>query len=479
MRLRSSSTTGDGLLSRLSPEARRRLRAFKSRRVGVVGLGREGADLVRFLTRWGAEIVASDRAAAAALGPSLAALDGIPVTYRLGEQTGRDLQDCSEVFVSPGVPPESPVVADTAAAGIPISSATRLFFELCPGPIVGITGSSGKTTTTSLVGAILKQADIPSLVGGNIGTPMLERLEDITADTWSVLELSSFQLSDVTQSPQVAAVLNITPNHLDRHPDMGDYIRAKHNIIRYQHPEDTAVLNADDPIVAPLSCASRKLHFSLTQPTNGGWLDGDVLMLATSDGVSVRLLVRSELQLRGIHNVANVLAAATIAGAVGCSPAATAAAAHAFQPVPHRLEVVATIDGVTYVNDSIATSPERSIAGLRSIDEPIVLIAGGRDKHLPLEDWAEVIAQRVRAVVLVGEMAPLIRSALEGPARGMPVVTAGTFAETTALAHSLAEPGDVVLLAPGGTSFDEFRDYQARGEAFRASVLALRKGENP
>jgi UDP-N-acetylmuramoylalanine--D-glutamate ligase len=204
-------------------------------------------------------------------------------------------------------------------------------------------------------------------------------------------------------------------------------------------------------------------------------MDGEHLMLSLPGPEAVRLVERAELQLRGLHNVANALAASTVAATVGCRPASIAAALRAFQPVPHRLEIVATIDGVTYINDSIATSPERSMAGLRSIDEPIVLIAGGRDKHLPMEEWAGTISARTRAVVLVGEATPLIRAALVGRADRIPIVTAASFAETVPLARSLAQAGDVVLLSPGCTSFDEFRDYQARGDAFRASVLAQGK----
>jgi len=437
----------------------------------VVGLGREGIDLARFLAGHGAQVTVSDQSSADALAETLRSLDGLDIHYELGHQQGSDLIECEEIFVSPGVPPESPVVAVPAAQGLPISSATSLFFELCPGPIVGITGSSGKTTTTSLVGRILRGARIPSVVGGNIGVPMLNRLQDITPDTWCVLELSSFQLAGMHCAPRIGAVLNITPNHLDRHPDMADYIRAKANIVAHQTPDDTAVLNADDSIASGLWHVSRTVEFSLQRPvTDGAWLEGDLLRLSDT---SQPLMKAADVPLRGLHNIANTLAAAAISRTAGSQPTVIAEAIHGFRPVPHRLETVATINAVDYVNDSIATSPERSIAALLAIDAPVVLIAGGRDKHLPMQEWARLIADRARAVVLVGEAGPLIRDAIAAAGAGIPIVSAGSFTETVPLARSLAQPGDTVLLSPGCTSFDAFRDYEARGEAFRQAVMAL------
>jgi UDP-N-acetylmuramoylalanine--D-glutamate ligase len=451
-----------------------RIARFNGRRIGIIGLGREGADLARALCRWGAHVVVSDRAGAEALGTATARVADLPIQYILGRQTGEELLDCEAIFVSPGVPPSSPAVARPAETGIPISSATALFFELCPGPILGITGSSGKTTTTSLVGAMLRCAGMPVLVGGNIGIPVLGQVEQVTPATWSVLELSSFQLSDLTVSPRVACVLNITPNHLDRHPDMDDYIRAKANIVRHQAPDDVCVLNADDPITIGLPHVSRTRAFSLKGRVDGAWLDFDQLWLAASDRPFLR---RDEVPLRGIHNIANALAAAALAQSVGCGDDAIAEAIRAFRPVPHRLEVVASVDGVTYMNDSIATSPERSVAALRAIHEPVVLIAGGRDKHLPMEEWARLIGERARAVVLVGEAAHTIRAALAAAEVQIPLVVAAQFADTVPLARELARPGDVVLLSPGCTSFDSFVDYEARGEAFRRAVAALSPGD--
>lgn len=504
-----------------SEAARARVAHFHGQRIGIVGLGREGVDLARFLAPQGAQLVVSDQAPQALLEHQLNRLLDLDVEYRLGNQQASDLLDCNEVFVSPGVPREVAVVAGARSAGIPISSATRLFFELCPGRILGVTGSSGKTTTTRLIGAILDECFDHVLTGGNLGTPMLGRLNEVTPETWCVLELSSFQLEDTIQSPSVAVVLNITPNHLDRHVDMAEYTQAKGNLVRFQGPQNLVALNADDPIVAALPHQSREVWFSLRQPVRGAWLDGDRLMLglegswgrrpsasfpilprlpwqwksptpassletaATTPGSAERqlatfiprspqvLLLRADLRLRGLHNVANVLAAAATTAGVGCPAETIAEVARHFEPVSHRLEVVASINGVTFVNDSIATSPERSMAGLRSFDAPVVLIAGGRDKHLPMADWAAVIAERARAVVLVGEAIPKIQAALTEAHVDVPIVAAPRFADVVSLARDLAQPGDVVLLSPGCTSFDEFQDFEARGQAFRQSVRAL------
>lgn len=435
--------------------------------------------MVRFLVPRCRQVVISDRLTADQLGPALTQLTGIPATYRLGSQDGGDLLDCDEVFVSPGVPPSEPVVSGPRNSGIPISSATGLFLDLCQGPIIGVTGSCGKTTTSSLVAAMLTADGIDVRLGGNIGVPMLGKLDAIGTATWSVLELSSFQLAELQRSPHVASVLNIFPDHLDRHLTFDDYVSAKLNIIRHQDPSDLAILNADDSTVASVSTTGQRIEFSLEHPVRGAWLEaGDLYILGFSDGHFIpgqtrRLLARAEIPLLGAHNVANVLAASCLARGAGCGTEAISSAVRAFTPVAHRLEVVRRIDSVTYVNDSIATTPQRSMAALLSFDAPIVLIAGGRDKRVPMAEWGRLIAERARAVVLVGEAAPLIRAALEAASATLPIVLADHFGDTVRLAEGLAHAGDVVLLAPGCTSFDQFRDYQARGEAFRAAVSKL------
>ncbi len=474
---------------------RERLRGL---RAGIVGAAREGLALARYLAACGARVTLSDNKPLAALGEGVPALAELGVRLALGGAP-LDLDGLDVLFLSPGVPPTAPVVRAARERGLPLSSEPRLFTQVCRAPVVGITGSAGKTTTTALVGRMLEAAGLRAWVGGNIGQPLTERLLEPAGPDVAVLELSSFQLELFSPdyqgpevearrtpasravslsgwSPHVAAVTNITPNHLDRHPSMADYTRAKANILAYQSPADRAVLNADDPGSRALAggAAGRVLWFSLEGGVEeGAFLRGEGLYLRR-DLREERLCGVDEVRLRGRHNLANVLAAACCAGAAGAGTEAMGAAVRAFCGVSHRLEVGRRVGGVTWVNDSIATSPERAIAALRAYTEPLVLLAGGRDKHLPWEGWADLVLERVHTVVAFGEAAPLIGVALDGARRrrglgdgaGCRLETAATLEEGVALAARCARAGDVVLLSPGGTSFDAFVDFEARGRAF-------------
>ncbi len=458
-------------------------------RVTIIGLGREGTALARFLAGRGAEVTASDIKGPDALASSLRKLEGLNVRLFLGQHPPEVL-NCDVLFLSPGVPQEAPVAVEARRRSIPISSETRLFTRLCPAPVIGITGSSGKTTTVSLVGRMLAAAGLRTLVGGNIGQPLIEHLDGIAPSDRVVMELSSFQLEGFGAaappaqafppggwSPHGAAILNITPNHLDRHPSMESYVAAKANILRYQRPGNWAVLNADDPVTMGLQplCVGQMLLFSVTRRVpSGSFLQGDDLVWAPQPGEERRVCARSDLQLRGWHNVGNVLAAVAIAGAAGAGVDAMAEVAGTFSGVEHRLEHVRTRGGVAFYNDSIATSPERAIAAIRAFSEPLVLLAGGRDKHLPWDGWVTLVRERVREVICFGELAPMLERLLAEAGDGGPRVhTCGTLQEAVELAAQVARAGDVVLLAPGGTSFDAFADFEARGRAFRDHVLAL------
>jgi UDP-N-acetylmuramoylalanine--D-glutamate ligase len=478
----------------LSPQALAGLRAL------VVGAAREGTALARALAQWGALVTLYDAKPAAQLARALESLHGLPLTLALGEALP-SLDGYDLLFLSPGVPPSAPIVAEARRRGLPISSEPRLFTQLCRAPIVGITGSSGKTTSTALAGRMLAAAGRQVWVGGNIGAPLTGRLLDEPPPELAVMELSSFQLelfspdyqgpevktrrsagsraiSLAGWSPPVAAITNITPNHLDRHPDMEDYARCKWQILAHQGPEDWAVLNRDNAPTREMAARvrGRLLQFSLVEPVaEGAFLRRDELTLRLA-GREERLCRHDELQLRGLHNVANVLAAACCALACGVGAEAQREAARSFGGVAHRLEVVRVREGVTWVNDSIATSPERAIAALLAYDEPVILLAGGRDKHLPWEEWADLARQRARAVVAFGESAPIVERALAAASQGQPrpdLHRAATLEEAVALAAALARAGDVVLLSPGGASFDAFGDFEARGERFRELVNTL------
>ncbi|MCC6174642.1 MAG: UDP-N-acetylmuramoyl-L-alanine--D-glutamate ligase [Chloroflexi bacterium] len=451
---------------------------FGGQRVTVVGLAREGTDLTRFLVGQGADVLVNDARPREELGAWIEALGDLPVRYALGGHPLSPTLDADVLVVSPGVPPTISLLVEARRRGLPVTSATRLFFERCRAPIVGITGSSGKTTTTTLTGRIFEAAGRRTFVGGNIGVPLLGQVDEIGPDDWVVLELSSFQLETMDVSPHVAAVTNITPNHLDRHESMAAYTAAKATILNFQVPSDWAVLNADDGGSSGLTTAARVLRFSLEGAVEGAYLEGDSLVLAR-DGRREVICRTGELRLLGRHNVANVLTACAIASAAGIDVTAMRAAVLPFTGVRHRLESVGEVAGVRYLNDSIATSPERSMAALAAFGgRPLVLLAGGRDKHLPMEEWGQRIAATVHDLIVFGEMARLVeRSAREA---GMPaerIHAAGTVQRAVKIAHDVARPGDVVLLSPGGTSYDQYHDFEERGADFAAAVDAVREGE--
>ena len=437
----------------------------------MVGLGREGAALSRYLVKHGHEVTVTDTRPAEALGPFLDRLAGLPLEFALGGHPEEVLRGADTVFLSAGVR------RDVAPfAGLPnISSETELFFQRCPAPIIGITGSAGKTTTTTLTGLMLATGSRRVLVGGNIGQPLIEQVDDLTGNELVVLELSSFQLEYLKQSPHVALVTNITPNHLDRHPSMQAYIEAKANIVRHQASSDVAILNGQDANSTGLSAhtPARILHFN----GRDARLAGDRLLVRTHDAEH-EICRTGELQIPGRHNVDNVLAASLIGLAHGIAPQAIRDVAIHFTGVRHRLQLVRELRGVAYYNDSIATAPERTLAALAVFERPVVLIAGGRDKHLPLDGLAERVCAQARGAILVGEAADLLEGAFAAAKRRLGanqpwLRRADDLAAAVELAAAQAKEGDVVLLSPACTSYDMFRDFEERGECFVAAVQAL------
>ncbi len=452
------------------------------RAVVILGLARQGKALARYFVQRAARVTVSDKRPAEALQADIASLGDLPIRYVLGEHPLSLLDECDLLCLSGGIPLDLPIVAEARRRGIPLSSDAQEFLRVCPAPVVGITGSAGKTTTTALTGALIRAAGFTTWVGGNIGNPLLDDLPAIQPGDRVVMELSSFQLDLMSLSPQVAAVLNITPNHLDRHKTMEAYIAAKANIVRHQQPTDWAILGYDEPNARGLAhlTPARVAYFSLEhRPEVGTFLDGDVLRARWADAEH-EICRRADVPLRGLHNVQNVLAAAALALAASVPVDGMREVIRTFTGVPHRLEVVRTLRGVTWINDSIATAPERVLAALRSFDEPLVLLAGGRDKQLPWEEFAREAVGRVRVIITFGEAAGLIEEHLrrawaergaQAALETLQRVT--TLDEAVALAARLARAGEVVLLSPGGTSFDAFQDFAARGEHFRSLVLSL------
>jgi UDP-N-acetylmuramoylalanine--D-glutamate ligase len=448
---------------------------FTDKRVTIVGLGIEGVDLARYLSRRGAFVTVSDSKSRARLADRLSEVDALGVRLALGSNEPSDIADAEAVFISQGVPLDLPGVATARERGIPMYSMMGLFMELCPGPIAGITGSSGKTTTTALVGEMFEADERPVFVGGNIGVGLLDHLSSVRAYTWAVLEISHTQLQLVKRSPHVAAVLNITPNHLDRF-SWDDYRELKANIIRYQTASDIAVLGFDDPECRALApeVKGRLLWYSLSDsiPDDGVFVR-DGWAVIRYGRLNEKVFRIDALRLRGRHNQANAVAAAAIATACGISPEAIACAVETFRGVPHRLEFVAEVGGAGYYNDSIATTPERALAAIRSFDEPAVLLLGGRDKNLPLDELANEAMRRCRAVVLFGESAGKLEEALRAATGRATVRRVEELAEAVEAAQTLAEAGDVVLLSPACTSYDIYESFEQRAEHFRSLVRAL------
>jgi UDP-N-acetylmuramoylalanine--D-glutamate ligase len=452
------------------------------KRVVILGLARQGTALARWLCEIGARVTVSDLRHHDQLVEFLDELDGLDITYVLGEHPDWMLDRADLLCLSGGVPIDAPIVREAQRRGIRLGNDAQLFIERCPCHVIGITGSAGKTTTTSLVGAMCDAAGMLAWVGGNIGNPLIADLPYIRPDDVVVMELSSFQLEIMTASPHVAAILNVTPNHLDRHRTMEAYTEAKARILAAQVVGDVAVLGLDDPIAASLAgrAGHEVAYFSGRTPVDvGAWLVNDTLVCRPRFDLPMeKVCTIGDINLRGYHNVLNTLAACAIAGVAGVPIPAMKKAIIAFKPVEHRLEVVREIGGVTWINDSIATAPERVIAALRAYsDKPVVLLLGGRDKKLPWGELAVLALQVCRAIITFGEAAPMIAQTIgelrEAQGRETPVEQVGTLEEAIRLAQHLAQPGDVVLLSPGATSYDAYVDFAARGAHFKQIVGQL------
>jgi len=513
--------TNNGNLSGAPTPDANLLRAhFAGRRVVVLGLARQGMALTRFFADLGAQVVVSDAAPPERLKTETTALNGIPVAYALGGHPTSLLDDCALLCLSGGVPAQLPIVETAVARGIPLTNDGLLTCQLAAShgltPLIAITGSSGKTTTTTLVGKLLAADGRTVHVGGNIGVPLLDRLATIEPGA-TVLELSSFQLELFDPAlawgglqgggPQVACITNLTPNHLDRHPTMAAYAAAKFNLLALLEPGSTLVVNLDDPVTSRLAPpemlpkrkripAEWRLDDLLDETqavlqrrgvrivpvsqqhilSTGAWLADGVLIVEGQP-----ICRREEVPLRGDHNVGNLLTACAIAHAAGADLGCMGDVARTFTGVPHRLEVVAHDNHVTWINDSIATSPERAIAGLRSFEpgqQTLILLAGGKDKNLPWDAFANEALARVSFLIGFGQSGPMIINLVQERARfsqqkAPNCAVVQRLDEAVELAARVAGDDSVVLLSPGGTSYDAYKDFEERGEHFRQLVRRM------
>jgi UDP-N-acetylmuramoylalanine--D-glutamate ligase len=449
----------------------------------ILGAARQGLALANYLSGQGVQITITDQKDEETLQIVMEEFRNREISWALGGHPPELLDGADGLAISGGVPLDIPFVQEARRRGIPLTNDSQIFLELVPCPVIGITGSAGKTTTTILVGKIAEAAlgEDHTWVGGNIGNPLISDIERMSSDDLAVLELSSFQTELMDVSPTVACVLNIRPNHLDRHGTMEAYRQAKAHILDFQQAEDVAVLNREDPGSWGLldHVQGNLLSFGRNMPPDdlpGTFLEGD--WITYKDGNIARQLVPvSSIKLRGEHNVLNVLAACAAAVAAGLPEQAMRAGVESLTGVEHRLEHVCTRKGVEWINDSKATTPQHAIAAIKSFQEPIVLLAGGRDKDLPWSDFADLVLNRVKALILFGEAADLIENALLAclgkDQQLLPTWKCAGLQEAVHKAADVAEPGDIVLLSPGGTSFDEFIDYEDRGRKYKTWISEL------
>jgi UDP-N-acetylmuramoylalanine--D-glutamate ligase len=457
---------------------------WTGKRVVVIGAARQGIALSRYLAQQGAQVVLTDARAADELAEARAALAGLPVRWETGGHPLSLLDEADLVCPSGGVPLTIPLVVEARRRGIPLSNDSQVFVAAVPCPVVGITGSAGKTTTTTLVGRMADQAAKlgvyrQAFTGGNIGRPLLAVLDEITPEDITVVEFSSFQLELMTVSPEVAAVLNISPNHLDRHGTMDAYVAAKKNIFLHQRPTDALIVGIEDPQSLRLAAETpgRVFGFGRTIPDEmpGAFIREEQIFLRGESGEQAVMPIVG-ISLRGGHNLLNVLAACALAEAAGLPVKAIRAGIEGFGGVEHRLEFVTEVDGVQWYNDSKATSPGMTVTAMQAFSEPLIVLAGGRDKRLPWNGFAEQARRQARHVIAFGEAGDLVAGAVRklDPSQDVLGLTrCASLTEAVEAAAALAQPGDVVLLAPGGTSFDEFTDFEARGQRFKELVLAL------
>ena len=448
---------------------------YAGKKVAVIGLAVSNTPLIRYLVENGADVTVFDKKESHELDSYMAQLADLKVDYVLGESYLTKLTGFDDIFVTPGMRKNIPEFQRARDEGSIFSSEMELFFKKCPAPIIGITGSSGKTTTTTLIGEMIRSQYEDTYVGGNIGRSLMGNLSEMNPDTKVILELSSFQLQELKQSPKISAITNITPNHLDMHASMEEYIEAKSNILRFQDVDDLAILNYDYQITRDLGALTKAkiYYFSRMRPLDeGAFLDGDKLVVRL-DGKTEVVTTRQELKLLGDHNVENILTAALVSKLAGVRPEAITKVAREFAGVEHRLEFIRDLNQVTYYNDSISTTPDRAIAGLKAMTKPTILIAGGYDKHLPFDLLAQVIVEKCKHLIVLGVTAHMITDAVKTINSKFPVDKATSLSGAVSLAANLAAPGDVVLLSPACASYDMFKNYQERGMLFKTLVNEL------
>ena len=441
-------------------------RSLTGKRIAVLGLGVSNRPLVRLLLEFGCDVTGCDRTPREKLDQEVLDLEASGAKLRCGNDYLEGVQ-ADILFRTPGMHPGNPAIQALARKGAKVTSEMEVFFEVCPCSLIAVTGSDGKTTTTTLISEMLKASGKTVWLGGNIGTPLLPLVRQMKQDDFAVVELSSFQLMDMTRSPQRAVVTNLAPNHLDVHKDMEEYVEAKKNIFAFQNETGLLVLNQDNAITNGFAGNGTTRKFS-RQGSAHVCLKGDMITRGGEEVLNIH-----DILLPGVHNIENYMAAiAAVEGLV--DDETIRQVAKNFGGVEHRIELVRIKDNVRYYNDSIASSPSRTIAGLRSFREKVILIAGGYDKHIPYDVLGPEICEHVKKLFLCGATAPQIRAAVENCDGEKPAITdCGKFENAVRAAAAAAEAGDVVLMSPASASFDEFKNFMVRGEFFKKIVKEL------
>jgi len=453
---------------------------IQGKRVAVLGIGISNTPLIKYLAKLGVSVTAFDQADRTALAPTLESLKGLDVEYCLGENYLDKLIGFDVIFKTPKVRFDIPPLLKEAEAGALITSEMEVFCNLCPARIFGVTGSDGKTTTTTLIYEILKNHGYKCWLGGNIGTPLLDRIDEIGEDDMVVLELSSFQLHTMHNRIHTAVVTNLSPNHLDVHKSMQEYADAKKNIFLYQHKNDTVVLNYDNEITKSFASEApgRVILFSRTNAIDDGMTVENGRIVYKRAGEEIEIMDVDDIFLPGAHNVENYLAAAS-ATIDFVSPEDIKYVARTFKGVEHRVEFVREVNGRKFYNDSIGSSPTRTIASINSFKEKVVLITGGYDKHIPYDELGEAILDKVKAVVLMGQTGPKIEQAINSAmekrniAAQIPIYHVSSMEEAVKCAYEHSEENDIIILSPASASFDMFKNFEERGRVFKEAVNRL------
>lgn len=443
------------------------------KRVAICGIGTNNTPVVLQFLNAGASVLACDRRSEEELGETAVTLRDAGAQLCLGEDYLQHL-DVDLILRTPGMKPYLPEFNAARERGICVTSEMELFFDLCEAPIYAVTGSDGKTTTTTIVAGLLDAAGIKTFVGGNIGRALLPYVHDIKPQDAAVVELSSFQLTQMTQSPHVAVVTNVAPNHLDWHTDMQEYIDAKRNLVAHQSASDRAILNLDNATSASFAedCHAPVTFFSRKhKPDNGCWVNDEGYIVMSDNGLDTVIMHVSDIRIPGVHNIENYMAAiCAVWGKV--SPESICRFAKAFGGVAHRCELVRERGGVRWYNDSIGSSPSRTIAGLKAFTQKVVLIAGGYDKHIPYDPLGPVAADTVRCAILMGATAKAIEMAISAHS-DLPIYHVAGMEEAVRVADEITQAGDIVFMSPASASFDMYKNFEVRGNHFRDLVNAL------